>query len=76
MDLIETEVSYGKLRGRRADGVNLFQGYPMRVGLQASTDFAYWPRFSPGQTSVMRCNWACLLSSHSGNTNPSQRKIA
>jgi para-nitrobenzyl esterase len=28
MDFIETEVSYGKLRGRRAAGVNIFQGIP------------------------------------------------
>ena len=28
MDFIETEISYGKLRGRRAEGVNLFQGIP------------------------------------------------
>ena len=60
MNTIEVEISHGKIRGFREEGVNIFKGIPYAGQVLETGGFAGLPNSSPGQVSEMLCSWAHL----------------
>ena len=56
-DFIEVEITHGKIRGVRNQGVNLFKGILMQEMFQATGGLEDLHRCNPGPAFVMLCNW-------------------